>query len=107
MNPAKNSSAPAKPASKAERDEIKQELTNKDSDADDQQIEAIKRGLKKLRGLDTDAGTTDHEAYIAECMSKLPTKKNPGRKIARKDAEDMQIEIGKKIEEASTPSTEG
>ena len=95
-------STSTKPASKAERDEIKQELTNKDSDADEQQIEAIKRGLKKLRGLDP----ATYEGYIAECMSKLPTKKNPSRKISRKAAEDMQIEIGKKLEEAAQ-ATEG
>lgn len=95
-------STSTKPASKAERDEIKQELTNKDSDADEQQIEAIKRGLKKLRDLDP----ATYEGYIAECMSKLPTKKNPSRKISRKAAEDMQIEIGKKLEEAAQ-ATEG
>ena len=94
---AKNSSSPTKPATKAERDAIKQELTDTDGNADDQQIKAIKRGLKKLR--ETDPA---FEPYIAECMSKLPTTKNPGRTISKKEAEDMQIEIGKKLESAST-----
>ena len=87
---------PAKPATKAERDEIKKELTNTDGNADAQQITAIKRGLKKLRDKDP-----AFEPYIAECMAKLPTKSNPGRVISKKDAEDMQIEIGKKLEQAA------
>jgi len=94
------SSTPAKPASKAEREEIKEKLTNTDGNADEQQIKAIKRGLKKLR--EADPG---EEVFIAECMSKLPTAKNPGRTITKKDAEDMQIEIGKHLEAVST--TEG
>lgn len=94
------SSAPAKPASKAEREEIKEKLTNTDGNADEQQIKAIKRGLKKLREADP-----AEEVFIAECMSKLPTAKNPGRTITKKDAEDMQIEIGKHLEAVST--TEG
>ena len=91
------SSAPAKPASKAERDAIKKELTDADGNADDQQIKAIKRGLKALRDKDP-----SQEVYIAECMSKLPTTKNPGRTISKKDAEDMQIEIGNRLEAAAT-----
>ena len=51
--------------------------------------------LKKLREKDAEK----YETYIGECQAKIPTKKNPDRVISKKDADDMLIAIGEKIEE--------
>jgi hypothetical protein len=58
-------------------------------------VNAIIRALKKLREEDADR----YEAYIGECQARIPTKKNPERVISKKDADDMLIAIGEKIEE--------
>ena len=84
-----------RPASQSEREDVKKTLTNTDGDADTAQVNAIIRALKKLREKDSDR----YESYIGECQAKIPTKKNPGRTISKKDADDMLITIGEKIEE--------
>ena len=77
-----------KPATTETRDGIKKELINEGGSATDTQIKAIKNGLKKLR-----EKNGDYEAYVAECVKKLRAG------ITKTEAEDMLIEIGKKIEE--------
>ena len=90
-----NKSSSARPASQNEREAVKKALTNTDGNADTAQVNAIIRALKKLREKDADR----YEAYIGECQAKIPTKKNPERTISKKDADDMLIAIGEKIEE--------
>lgn len=90
-----NKSLSTKPASQNEREAVKKALTNTDGNADTAQVNAIIRALKKLREKDADR----YEAYIGECQAKIPTKKNPERVISKKDADDMLIAIGEKIEE--------
>ena len=77
-----------KPATVEERKETKGELINKDGEATDTQIKAIKNGLKKLRGKDD-----SYEAYVTQCVKKIKAG------ITKTEAEDMLIEIGNKIEE--------
>lgn len=90
-----NKSSSARPASQNEREAVKRALTNTDGNADTAQVNAIIRALKKLREKNPDR----YEAYIGECQAKIPTKKNPERVISKKDADDMLIAIGEKIEE--------
>lgn len=90
-----NKSSSTRPASQNEREAVKKALTNTDGDADTAQVNAIIRALKKLREKDADR----YESFIGECQSKIPTKKNPERVISKKDADDMLIAIGEKIEE--------
>lgn len=90
-----NKSSSTRPASQNEREAVKKALTNTDGNADTAQVNAIIRALKKLREKDADR----YEAYIGECQAKIPTKKNPERVISKKDADDMLIAIGEKIEE--------
>ena len=90
-----NESSSTRPASQNEREAVKKALTNTDGNADTAQVNAIIRALKKLREKDADR----YEAYIGECQAKIPTKKNPERVISKKDADDMLIAIGEKIEE--------
>lgn len=82
---AKKSNRPATPE---ERQETKSELINKDGNATDTQIRSIKRGLKKLRDKNE-----SYEPYISETLKKI--KKG----MTKTEAEDLLIEIGKKIEE--------
>lgn len=77
----------SKPATQAEREEIKKDLINADGEATETQIKSIKNGLKKLRDKDS-----DNEPYLKECMKAI--KKG----LTKKDAEAMLIEIGEKIE---------
>jgi len=90
-----NKPSSTRPASQSEREDVKKNLTNTDGAADTAQVNAIIRALKKLREKDADR----YESYIGECQAKIPTKKNPGRTISKKDADDMLIAIGEKIEE--------
>ena len=90
-----NKSSSTRPASQNEREAVKKALTNTDGNADTAQVNAIIRALKKLREKDADR----YEAYIGECQAKIPTKKNPERVISKKDADNMLIAIGEKIEE--------
>lgn len=90
-----NKPSSTRPASQSEREDVKKALTNTDGNADTAQVNAIIRALKKLREKDADR----YESFIGECQAKIPTKKNPGRTISKKDADDMLIAIGEKIEE--------
>lgn len=90
-----NKPSSTRPASQSEREDVKKALTNTDGNADTAQVNAIIRALKKLREKDADR----YESFIGECQAKIPTKKNPGRTISKKDADDMLISIGEKIEE--------
>lgn len=76
-----------KPATADERQETKNELINQSGDATDTQIKAIKNGLKKLRDKDE-----ANEPYIRKCIKKIKAG------ITKTDAEDLLIEIGKKVE---------
>lgn len=78
-----------KPVSEKEREDVKRKLINEDGKATDIQIKSIKNGLKKLRSK-TD---TDYEHYIKDCVTQIKKGMN------KQEAEDMLIEIGKKIEE--------
>ena len=81
----KSASAP-KTAQKG-REEAKEALTS--GEASDSEITAIKRALKKLRDKDEEKYTP----YITECMKRLKGG------LEKKDAEDLLIEIGEKINE--------
>lgn len=78
-----------KPKTETERAEIKEDLINKDGEASDTQIKAIKNGLKKLRAKDAD----NYEPYIVGVMKRLKVG------VKKTEAEDLLIEIGNKIEE--------
>ena len=90
-----NKPSSTRPASQSEREDVKKALTNTDGNADTAQVNAIIRALKKLRDKDADR----YEPFIGACQAKIPTKKNPGKTISKKDADDMLIAIGEKIEE--------
>lgn len=81
----KSASAP-KTAQKG-REEAKEALTS--GEASESEITAVKRALKKLRDKDEEKYTP----YIAECMKRLKGG------LEKKDAEDLLIEIGEKINE--------
>ena len=77
-----------RPATKEEREETKGELINKDGEATETQIKAIKNGLKKLR-----AKNDSYEDYVTKCVKQIKAG------LTKTEAEDMLIEIGKKVEE--------
>lgn len=77
-----------RPATPEERKETKAELINEGGNATDTQIKSIKRGLKKLRDK-----ADVYEPYIAQTLKKIKAGLN------KTEAEDLLIEIGKKIEE--------
>ena len=79
-----------RPKTEGERKEIKEDLIDQGGDATETQIKAIKNGLKKLRAKDSDK----YEDYIRACLKKIKAG------LKKKDAEDLLIEIGNKIEEA-------
>ena len=81
----KNTSAPQ--TAQKGREEAKEALTS--GEASDSEVTAIKRALKKLRDKDEEKYTP----YIAECMKRLKGG------LEKKDAEDLLIEIGEKINE--------
>lgn len=78
-----------RPASPEKREEAKKDLINEGGEATEVQIKSIKSGLKKLRTKDGEK----YEAYVTEIVKKIKTGLN------KADAEDILIEIGKKIEE--------
>ena len=80
------SATPAKTAQKG-REEAKEALTS--GEATDSEITAVKRALAKLRDKDEEKYTP----YIAECLKRIKGG------LEKKDAEDLLIEIGEKIEE--------
>ena len=77
-----------RPATTEEREETKAELINQDGNATDTQIKAIKNGLSKLR-----AKNDSYEDYIRGAIKKVKAG------LKKTEAEDLLIEIGKKIEE--------
>ena len=77
-----------KPATAEEREETKGELINKDGNATDTQIKALKNGLKKLRDKDD-----SYEDYVTQCVKAIKAG------LTKTEAEDMLIEIGKKANE--------
>ena len=79
-----------RPASPEERAEVKKELIDEGGDATEVQIKSIKNGLKKLRSKDAD----EYEDYVTATVKKI--KKG----LTKPEAEEILIEIGKKIEEA-------
>lgn len=85
IRPKKNN----RPKTEGERKEIKEDLIDQGGDATETQIKAIKNGLKKLRAKDGDK----YEDYIRACLKKIKAG------LKKKDAEDLLIEIGNKIEE--------
>lgn len=88
--PPKEPKTPKRPKTEAERKEIKGELIDQGGDATDTQIKAIKNGLKKLRAKDSDK----YEAYVTASVKRIKGG------LTKTEAEDLLIEIGKKIEEA-------
>ena len=84
-----------RPATAEERAETKKELIDEGGEATATQIKAIKSGLKKLREKDADK----YEGYVTTIVKKLKAAdKDPGA-LKKKEAEDILIEIGGKIEE--------
>lgn len=79
-----------RPATEAERQETKENLIDKGGEATPAQIKGIKNGLKKLRAKD---GDTDYEPYVSEVVGKIKAG------LTKTEAEDLLIEIGKKVEE--------
>lgn len=76
-----------RPATPEKREEVKKELIDEGGEATDVQVKSIKNGLKKLR----DKG--DYESYIMEIVNKIKAG------LKKSEAEEILIEIGKKIEE--------
>ena len=77
-----------KPAIPEKREEVKKELIDEDGGATDVQIKSIKNGLKKLRDKND-----SYESYVTEIVKKIKAGLN------KSDAENILIEIGKKIAE--------
>lgn len=77
-----------RPATAEEREEIKKDLINEGDAATTVQVKAIKNGLKKLR-----EKNESYEPYIKECLKKIKAG------MSKKEAEDLQIEIGEKVVE--------
>ena len=76
-----------KPVNPVEREAIKNDLIDADGEATEVQIKSIKLGLKKLR-----EKSSDNEPYIKTCLKKIKAGLN------KKEAEDLLIEIGNKVE---------
>ena len=81
--------APKRPKTDKEREEIKGELIDQGGEATETQIKAIKNGLKKLRSKDGDK----YEDYVTASVKRIKGG------LTKTEAEDLLIEIGKKIEE--------
>ena len=79
-----------RPKTEKEREEIKGDLIDQGGEATDTQIKAIKNGLKKLRTKDDEK----YEDYVAATVKRIKAG------LKKKEAEDLLIEIGGKIEEA-------
>lgn len=80
---------PKRPKTEGERKEIKEDLIDQGGDATETQIKAIKNGLKKLRAKDGDK----YEGYVTASVKRIKGG------LTKTEAEDLLIEIGKKIEE--------
>ena len=80
-------SAPAPTTAQMGREEVKEALTG--GEASESEVTAVKRALKKLRDKDEEKYTP----YVTECMKRIKSG------LEKKDAEDLLIEIGEKINE--------
>ena len=78
-----------RPKTEKEREEIKDELIDEGGEATETQIKAIKKGLKKLRDKDGEK----YEDYVTKTVKRLKAG------IKKSEAEDLLIEVGKKVEE--------
>ena len=78
-----------RPATPEKREEAKKELIDEGGEATETQIKGIKNGLKKLRAKDGEK----YESYVTEIVIKIQEG------LTKSDAENVLIEIGKKIEE--------
>ncbi len=78
-----------RPATQKQRADVKKDLVDEDGQATDIQIKSIKNGLKKLRST-----SEENEPYIKEVVLKIKDG------IKKPEAEDLLIEIGKKVEGA-------
>lgn len=87
---ADKSKAPKRPKTEKERSEIKEDLIDQGGEATETQIKAIKNGLKKLRAKNADK----YEEYITATVKRIKAG------LKKKEAEDLLIEIGNKVEEA-------
>ena len=77
-----------RPATPEKREEVKKELIDEGGNATDVQVKSIKNGLKKLRDKNN-----SYEPYIMEVVNKIKAG------LKKSEAEEILIEIGKKIEE--------
>jgi len=77
-----------KPATPEKREEVKKELIDEGGKATDVQIKSIKNALKKLREKDEES-----EPYIMEIAKKIKAG------LDKAEAENILIEIGKKVAE--------
>ncbi|MDD2952521.1 MAG: ERF family protein [Parabacteroides sp.] len=98
--PIGSSGGSKKPATTEERAEATKDLTAVDDEATEVEIKAVKAGLKKLRNryyvnkeITNEELYNKYEPYVKEVLAK--TKSG----ITKKDAENLLIEIGDKIEE--------
>lgn len=78
-----------RPATPEQREEVKKDLINEGGDATATQIKAIKNGLKKLREKDADK----YESYVTDGVKKIKAG------LKKLEAEELLIDIGKKVEE--------
>ena len=78
-----------RPATPEQREEVKKDLINEGGDATSTQIKAIKNGLKKLREKDAEK----YETYVTNSVKKIKAG------LKKTAAEELLIEIGKKVEE--------
>ena len=78
-----------RPVTQEQREEVKKDLINEGGDATATQIKAIKNGLKKLREKDADK----YESYVTEGVKKIKAG------LKKLEAEELLIDIGKKVEE--------
>lgn len=99
--PVKAEAKKSKPATPAEREEVKAELTNQDGPMSKTQKTAITNGLKKLRARYMD----DNKVVIDENLEAKydpfvkATVKRVKAGLTKSEAEDLLIEIGNKITE--------
>lgn len=78
-----------KPVTPEKREEIKEDLIDEDGAATEVQIKSIKNGLKKLR----EKNAEKYESFVTDSVKRLKAG------ITKTEAEDLLIEIGKKVEE--------
>lgn len=86
-----------KPATEADRKEAKKDLIDADGSATETQTKAIKAGLKKLRTLEQ---SDEFEDYISQTVKRMKAGLN------KTEAEDLLIEVGKKVKKAESAQSE-